>query len=206
MSCEKLRNGLKICDSGVKNYEQSVVLINRADVLNSQILTSTVDVNDNYNCRYGIAFNLKPNLKGFSYSITENSDVIFGTYEMSRKENIPQYKHSVTLPIVGTSQSIKCILKQIDNSDYFAALRLKDGTIEIYGFEFGLTNDTYNYDVQNSDGGAILKLTSNSESFEDELPFIYLGNSIDFDNLFLDLPFVPRGDFNDDFNNDFNNF
>lgn len=206
MACEKLRNGLKICDSGVKDYVQQVILINRNDVLNKQILTSTVSISDEYVCRYGIIFNLKPTLQGFSYSITENSSVIFGTFEKSENNKIPQYKHSVTVPIVGTSQVIKCLLKQIDNSDYFAALKLKDGTVEIYGFEFGLSNDDYTYDPQNADGGSILKLTSNNDALEDEMPFIYLGNSIDFDNLFLDLPFVPNGDFNDDFSNDFNNY
>lgn len=206
MSCEKLRQGLRICESGVKDYFQEVVLINRADVLNKQILMSTVSIDDVYVCRYGITFNLKTGKPGFSYSISQNSNVIFGSTEKSTVNNIPQYKHSVTVPIVGVSQQIKCILKQIDNSNYFAALKLKDGTIEIYGFDFGLSNDNYNFDPQNADGGAILKLSSNNDALEDELPYIYLGNSIDFDNLFLNLPFVPSGDFNEDFNNDFNNY
>lgn len=49
MACEKLRNGLELsCGGVVKNYYQQVVLINREDVLNKQILTSTVSIEDVY--------------------------------------------------------------------------------------------------------------------------------------------------------------
>jgi hypothetical protein len=121
-------------------------------------------------------------------------------------ENVPQYLHSVMVAILGVNQAVKCILKQLDNADYFAAVQLYDGTVEIYGFEFGLTTNNYTFDPMNSDGGALIKLSSSSDALEDEVPYIYGGNPEDFDNLFLNLPFVPHGDFNDDFNNDFNNY
>ncbi len=55
MSCEKLRNGLDLsCGNVVKNYYQQAVLINREDVLNKQILTSTVSIEDVYECRYKV--------------------------------------------------------------------------------------------------------------------------------------------------------
>lgn len=207
MSCEKLRAGLDLsCGSVVKNYYQQAVLVNRDDVLNKQILTSTVSIDDVYDCRHKVLFNLKPDLHGFLFSMTENSSTIFGVVEKSTVNGIPQYSHSVTINILGVNQTVKCILKQLDNSDYFVALQMYDGTVEIYGFEFGLTTDNYTYDPQNSGGGAIIKLKSLSEALEDELPFIYEGGNNDFDNLFENVIFTPHGDFNNDFSNDFNNY
>jgi len=207
MTCETLRNGLDLkCSSIVKNYYQQVVLVNRADVLNKQILTSTVSIDDVYDCRYKVLFNLKPDLSGFLFSTSQNSVTIFGTVEKSLVEGIPQYSHAVTINVLGVNQTVKCTLKQLDYADYFCALQLYDGSVEIYGFEYGMTTSNYTYDPQNSGGGAIIKLISLPDALEDELPFIYEGGANDFDNLFQDVVFVPHGDFNDDFNNDFNNY
>jgi len=207
MSCETLRNGLDLsCGNVVKNYYQQAVLVNRADVLNKQILTSTVSIEDVYECRYKVLFNLKEGLSGFLFSMTENSSTIFGVVEKSVINGIPQYSHSVTINVLGVNELVKCTLKQLDYGDYFVALQMYDGTVEIYGFEYGMTTSNYTYDPQNANGGAIIKLVSLSEALEDELPFIYEGGADDFDNLFEDVVFVPHGDFNDDFNNDFNNY
>ncbi len=207
MSCETLRNGLDLsCGNFVKNYYQQAVLVNRADVLNKQILTSTVSIDDVYECRYKVIFNLKEDKSGFLFATSENSSTIFGTAEKSVVQGIPQYSHSVTINVLGISEIVKCTLKQLDFADYFCALQLYDGTVEIFGFEFGMTTAGYTYDAQNSGGGAIIKLISLQDALEDELPFIYEGGANDFDNLFADVIFVPHGDFNDDFNNDFNNY
>ena len=207
MACEELRSGLDLsCGGIIKNYFQQVILINRADVLNKQILTSTTSIENVYDCRHKVIFNLKPNLKGFLFKLNENSSSIFGSVEKSLVQGIPQYLHAVSVAILGVSQSVKCVLKQLDYADYFAAVQLYDGTIEIYGFEFGLSSNNYTFDPQNNDGGALIKLSSLSDALEDELPFIYGGYSIDFDNLFENITFTPHGDFNDDFNNDFNNY
>jgi len=207
MSCEKLRAGLDLsCGNIVKKYYQQAVLVNREDVLNKLILTSTVSINDVYNCRHKVSFNLKTGKTGFLFSASENSSSIFGVVEKSVVQGVPQYSHSVTILVLGVSQSVKCVLKQLDYADYFVVLQLYDGTVEIYGFEFGMTTDNYTFDPMNSDGGAIIKLKSLSDALEDELPFIYEGNSTDFDNLFGNVTFVPSGDFNNDFSNDFNNY
>lgn len=207
MACEKLRAGLDLsCGNIVKNYYQQLVLINRGDILNKQILTSVTNIDDTYDCRHRVIFNLKPDLSGFMFKISENASSIFGSFDKSVLENVPQYLHAVMVAVLGVNQAVKCVLKQLDNADYFAALQMYDGTVEIYGFEFGLTTNNYTFDPQNSDGGALIKLSSSSDALEDEVPYIYGGNPEDFDNLFLNLPFVPHGDFNDDFNNDFNNY
>ena len=202
MSCEKLRAGLDLtCGNIVKKYYQQAVLVNREDILNKRILTSTLSIEDVYTCRHKVAFNLNTGKSGFLFSASENSSSIFGVVEKSIVQGIPQYLHSVTIIVLGVSQAVKCVLNQLDYADYFVALQLYDGTIEIYGFEFGMTTDNYTYDPMNSDGGAIIKLKSLGDALEDELPFIYDGASVDFDNLFADVVFTPSGDFNNDFNN-----
>jgi len=207
MSCEKLRAGLDLsCGNIVKKYYQQAILVNREDVLNKLILTSTVSIADVYECRHKVSFNLKTGKTGFLFSASENSSSIFGVVEKSVVQGVPQYSHSVTILVLGVSQSVKCVLKQLDNADYFVVLQLYDGTVEVYGFEFGMTTDNYTFDPMNSEGGAIIKLKSLSDALEDELPFIYEGDSTDFDNFFLDVTFVPSGDFNNDFSNDFNNY
>ncbi len=85
-----------------------------------------------------------------------------------------------------------------------------DNTIEIFGFEYGLTSGEYTYDPSNNGGATIIKLVSLEDSLEDELPFIYMtkppgSEVIDFDNEFANHTLDLSGDFNDDFNFDFNN-
>lgn len=210
MVCDKLRSGLDLtCANLAKKYYQKVVLINRADILNKRIVTSYTDINGDYFCANRVFFNLLEGKKGFSFIMNENSFSIFASFEKSEVENNSQYNHSVNIYIGGVTEEIKCLLTQIDRGDYFGVVQFYDGTIEVFGFEFGLESTSYNYDPHNSSGGAILKLTSNSEALEDFPPFIYKSTEgteqDDFDNDFEDVILDINGDFNDDFSNDFNN-
>lgn len=206
MSCEKLRAGLALdCAATQRRYYQQVVLINREDVDQKQILTSTVSIDDQYTCRHRVIFNLKEGKTGYRFSASENSSSIYASFEKSENEGIPQYRHSINIVVTGVSEQIKCLLKQLDYGDYFAAIQFYDSTVEIYGLENGLTSSSYGYDPQNSAGGGVIKLISMSDALEDEPPFVYGGNATDFDNNFEDVVFVEQGDFNNDFNEDFNN-
>lgn len=210
MICEKLRQDLDLsCLAVQKKYYQQIVLVNRADILNKRIVTSSVDIEGNYTCRNCVYFNLIDEMRGFRFSMNENSSAIFATFEKSVQENIPQYSHSVNIVILGVTEDIKCLFTQLDYSDYFAAAQYYDGTVEIFGFEFGLTSNNYSYDPHNGSGGAVLKLSSLNDSLEDLPPLIYRsteGTEIaDFDNNFQDVIFDINGDFNSDFSNDFNN-
>jgi len=124
---------------------------------------------------------------------------------ISSLDNLPQYSHVVNILLAGISEASKCILKQLDLSDYFAALQHHNGLVEIFGFEYGLTTSDYSYNIQSGNGGGVITLRSMSEALEDEPPFIYGGSQTDFDNDFLDVDFTILGDFNEDFNDDFNN-
>lgn len=211
MGCETLRAGFNAsCIVPAKQYYQQVVLVNRADVLNKRIVTSRTSIADEYLCRHRVFFDLKPGKTGFRFTLNENASQIFGIAEKTTTEGIPQYSHSVNIVVLGVDEDIKCLLKQLDNSDYFAALQYYDGLVEVFGFEYGLTTSNYSYDPHNLSGGAIIKLNSLSGSLEDELPFIYKsgelnGENEDFNNNFADNVFDINGDFNSDFNNDFNN-
>lgn len=210
MSCEGLRNGLDLtCGTFAKKYYQQVVLVNRADVQNKRIVTSSLDIDGNYTCSNRVYFNLKEGKSGFRFSLNENSSSIFANFDKSIVENIPQYLHAVSIVILGVSEQIKCLLTQLDYSDYFAAVQFYDGTIEIFGFEFGLTSVNYGYDPQNNNGGSVIKLSSLGDSLEDTPPLNYKSTEgteiLDFDNNFQDVIFDINGDFNPDFNSDFNN-
>lgn len=211
MACEKLRTGVDMaCGSYQKRYYQQLVLVNRSDLLNKKIVVSSVSIDDVHTCRHRVFFNLKPGKTGYRFTLGENASSIYGTAEKTIEEGVPQYVHSINMVLLGVDEASKCILSQLDKADYFGALQFYDGTIEIFGFEYGMTTGEYAYDPQNSGGGAIIKLVSLETSLEDELPFIYKsatvnGEIADFDANFAVNIFNENGDFNADFNNDFYN-
>src|SRR5690554_6665967 len=136
MSCVKLISGQNsACDSYVRKYYQQVVLINKDDVASFLILMPTTVESG---CKYSIAFQLKEDKTGIRYSATEKGNIINGFFSKRVKEDIPQYKHSVQLPIFGVSEDVKCKLHQLDYSEYFAVLQTYDNKIEVFGFENGL--------------------------------------------------------------------
>lgn len=206
MVCEKLRNGYSVqCGENAKRYYQQVVLINRSDVLQYLIKTAGETPEGNYVCNHSVIFQLQSGAKGYRYSGIETGSEIFGYWEKSSVEGNPQYTHIVNILMKGVQESEKCLMRQLDKSDYFAAVQFKDGTVEIYGFEYGLTTSNYSYNPHNNSGGGVISLRSLNESLEDEPPFVYGGDPLDFDNDFEDVVYNPDGDFNDDFNDDFNN-
>ena len=171
MTCEQLRQDLNLDCIGVsKKYYQQIVLVNRADILNKRIVTSSVDIEGIYNCANRVFFNLIDSRRGFRFSMNENSSSIFATFDKTMVENIPQYSHSVNIVILGVDEEIKCLLTQLDYSDYFAVAQYYDGTIEVFGFDFGLSTVNYTYDPQNSAGGAVIRLASLSDALEDNPP------------------------------------
>lgn len=205
MGCINLKQGINVsCVKPARKYFQQVVLINRADVNNVLIQGSTT-VEGAYLCRHRISFDLKPNLTGYRFTGNEQGASMFGYFDKSSVDGIPQYSHTVNIIVSGIGENTKCVLKQLDSGDYFAALQYKDGRVEIFGFRYGLQTVNYSYNPQNNDGGGVISLRSLTESLEDDPPYIYNGDTSDFDNNFKDVVFNPDGDFNDDFNTDFNN-
>lgn len=199
MGCVKLLNGLDIsCQDFVNKYYQQVVLINRSDV-NEVVIKNSDDF-------HRISFNLNAGASGFLFAGNEAGDVYKANFDKETENGIPLYGHSVELPVVGTAEHIKILLKQLDAADMFAAVQFKDGTVEIYGFENGLATQDYTYEAQSGTGGAVIELTSKHQEYSPPYVYFASGNeTAHFNALFAGLPAVIGGDFNNDFSNDFDN-
>lgn len=208
-NCAKLLKGFTLECDGVpfRKFYQKVVLVNKKDVEKSFVLS---DMNNN-RCW----FKLLENKTGYAFISTELGGSLSAQFSKRNDKGIAMYQHQIQLPIVGVDEASKTMLKQLDASDYFAAIRFKDDTILIYGFNYGLKSTSYTYEPAGM-GGSIIELTSKYDEYDP--PYIYrpiLDSSnnqglieqaiIDFDNLFSGTEDIFNGDFNDDFNDDFNN-
>lgn len=211
MSCARLFRGQDIaCTTLFRKYYQQVILINKADVRDF-VITSTMATEGGTisitNYQHRIRFSLFPSKTGYLFRGQPNGNSYFATFSKELDEGIPQYIHTVQLPIFGATESIKVLLKTLDLAKYFAAIQYMDNTVEIYGFENGLTTDDYDFDLQGNSGGSLITLISPESGMEDEPPYIYvpIGSTAneDFNNLFVNIPDVNLGDFSDDFSNDF---
>ena len=208
MGCKKLIKGLDLgCGPIYNKYYQNIVLVNRADVKDFWI---TSDDSKNR-----INFNLKDGKTGYLFRSLEAGSALSASFSKSNKKGIPFYTHSVQVPVVGATENAKTLLKQLDSGDYFAAIHFKGGEIEIYGFNYGLATQDYDYQLQSSIGGTSVVMKSAYEEYDP--PYIYLpfGKQvdvgltaaekaiIDFNNLFGELTPIFTGDFNGEFNDDF---
>lgn len=181
------------CMSVFQKYYQQIVLVNLDDV--NEVV---YDVTDN---NHAIAFNLHDGTTGYRYRGNENVSLYSASFSKSDFKGQPLYSHQVNLPVIGVGVTTKLILKELDLANYFAAIQFRDGTVEIYGFENGLKTNDYDFEAQNGMSG--IGLTLSSKFDEETVPYVYGGNSVDFDNKFGDIPQLLGGDFNQDFNNDF---
>ena len=194
MACKQLLNGHDIrCLNVDRKYYQQIVLVNIDDV--NEVAYDVNEVN------HSIAFNLVEGATGYKYIGSDLTSLYNASYSKTVRKGQPLYNHTLDLPIIGASVQTKLILKQLDLSDYFGVIQFRDGTIEIYGFENGLKTSDYTYEVQNGLGGTGISLVSKFE--EDDIPYIYGGDSSDFDNNFTGIGALLGGDFNNDFSNDF---
>lgn len=210
MSCIKLYTGQdNACKVVYKKYYQQVVLVNKDDVESHVISTASVlgGVFSVGSIPHRIRFSLKEDKTGYLFRGPENGNNYFATFQKETDDNIPQYIHNVQLPIIGAEESTKALLRTLDLAKYFAAIQYMDGTVEIYGFENGLSTDDYEFDLANGGGGSFINLISLDNGLEDDPPYIYVPitgtANEDFNNLFADIVDVDLGDFNDDFNDDF---
>ena len=206
MSCNPLLKGLNLsCDEIGTRYYQNVVLVNLKDV--DQFLIQTLGQKNR------VSFNLDDGTTGYRFSSNERVELIGANFNKTRVKNVDYYDHRITMPIAGTSEYIKTLLRELDGGEYFGAVHHVDGVIEIFGFEYGLQTNGYDYNAQGGIGGTSLTLSSTyTERYP---PFIYLPTKppigvtpqeqaiIDFDNAFAGIPTLLNGDFNNDFSDDF---
>ena len=80
-------------------------------------------------------------------------------------------------------------MDKLDHGRFVVALQLTDGTVEIYGWENGLSTADYTFDLVEGGGGSLIVLQSDDTAQESMLPLVYKPQAL--------------GDANADFNEQF---
>jgi len=175
-----------------KKYFQEVVIINYNDIDKT---ASVLGDFDGATCDYTVQMVLKTGKKGVMFKIPETSGSIFGTAAKTTADvtGLPQYMHLVQILAMGISSEIKCLLDKLGRGKFVVAAQLADGTVEIYGWENGLTTGDYTIDIAGGGGASVVPLQSKENEQEGMLPLIYkpqTGGSAnaDFNEQFTALP------------------
>lgn len=210
MSCFTVNGGLDFtCGTLYRKYYQKAVIVNKSDLLNWKVQTISTNTNPLLtNCVHSIKFQLKEGRSGVPIKATDRASTILGSFSKRSNDAYDEFLHNVQIPMFGVTEQIKCKLKELSRGDYFVALKYHDGTVEVYGFNYGLRLADYDYSPQANFGGGLLNLQSREDALEDDAPLIYKsateGNeTLDFDNNFELNEDIILGDFNNDFNNDY---
>lgn len=170
----------------VKKYFQEVVIINFNDIDRA---ASTLNMTGAA-CDYSVSMVLKDGKKGVMIKLPENGGTIKGTYAKSTSDlGFNQYLHTVNILMAGASKEVKCALDKLDRGRYVVAAQLADGTVELYGWENGLTTGDYTFDLVDGGGGSVIPLQSKEAEQESMLPLIYKsavtgGENADFNEQF----------------------
>lgn len=155
----------------VKKYFQEVVIINFNDIDKE---ASTLNVSDETPCDYSVSMVLKPGKKGVMLKLPENGGTIKGMYDKSTSDlGFVQYLQTVQILLAGISTETKCTLDKLDRGRYVVAAQTTDNTVEIYGWENGLTSGDYTWDIVEGGGGTIIPLQSKEDEQESLIPLIY---------------------------------
>src|SRR5690606_18372771 len=156
--CAEILKGidLECLGNEFRKYYQNIVLVNKKDVKEFYINSST-----SFNRIY---FNLNEGKTGFLFRSSENGTSLTASFSKTERKGVVYYSHKLQVPVVGANEAAKTMLKQLDFSDYFAAIHFRDGTIEIHGFNYGLKTDGYTYEPQGQ-GGGIIPLVSRYEEY-----------------------------------------
>lgn len=174
----------------VKKYFQEIVIINFNDIDR----TASVINQAGALCDYSVSMVLKAGKKGVMLKLPENGNTIRGSYAKSTSDlGFIQYLQTVQILIAGVTKEIKCILDKLDRGRYVVAAQLADGTVEIYGYENGLTTGDYTFDLVEGGGGAKIPLQSKDAEQESMLPLIYKpavpgSENADFNEQFSQIP------------------
>ena len=175
--CAELTNGLDLsCVRSLpKKYYQEAVIINFNDIDR----TASALGNFAAACDYTVQMVLKAGKSGVQVKLPDNGSSIKGFFAKSKTDNgFVQYLHQVQILVAGASAETKCILDKLDRGRYVIAVQLSDGTVEIYGYENGLSTGDYAYDIQEGGGGSLIILQSDENAQEGTLPLVYKSNPV----------------------------
>lgn len=175
-----------------KKYFQEVVIINKSDIDYTASVLGNVDATV---CDYTVQMVLKTGKKGVMFKIPETSGSIFGTAAKTTADitGLPQYLHLVQILAIGINSEIKCLLDKLGRGKYVVAAQLADGTVEIYGWENGVSTGDFTIDIAANGGASVVPLQSRDTEQESMLPLIYKpqtgGNAnADFNEQFAATP------------------
>lgn len=175
--CARLANGQDAsCITPVRRYFQQGVVINQIDIdPTSTVITKTVEDGP---CDYSVAFTLKTGTSGFRFTGPQNGDAYFGSFDKTTSDfGYVEYLHKVNMLVVGATKEAKCMLEALDKGSYVVALQFTDGTVEIYGFNNGLTTADYTSSLQENGGVIPIVLQSRENNPEGDQPYVYVSGT-----------------------------
>ena len=186
--CAILKNGQDAaCIAPVRRFYQQAVLINKTDIDTTTVVLSIPTDNT---CEYNVQFSLKEGKTGLRFTGSESGSTYKGYFDKSISDlGYVQYKHNAQILVVGSTEEAKCILDSIGKGKFVAVYQFTDGSVEVYGWENGLSAGDFTYDVQEGGGGTAIVLSSMDLSPENYVPLVYKsltlnGETADFDANF----------------------
>jgi len=186
--CGTLKNGQDAaCVAPVRRFFQQAVLINKSDIDTTTVVLS---VPTDELCAYNVQFALKDGKTGYRFVGSESGSTYKGYFDKTLSDlGYPQYKHNSQILVIGSTEEVKCILDSLSKGKYVAVYQFTDGTVEVYGFENGLSTGDFTYDVQEGGGGTAIVLSSMDIAPENYVPLVYKslvegGETADFDSNF----------------------
>jgi hypothetical protein len=188
--CGTLKNGQDAsCVAPARRFYQQAVVINKADIDPESVVLSVPTAEDP-DCLYNVQFALKDGKTGFRFTGPESGSSYKGYFDKTLSDlGFTQYKHNAQLLIVGSTEEAKCILDSLSKGKYVVVYQFTDGTVEVYGFENGLTTGDFTYDVQEGGGGTAIVLSSLDIAPENYVPLVYQSTPPGSENADFDANF-----------------
>lgn len=188
--CGTLKNGQDAsCVAPARRFYQQAVIINKSDIDPESVILS-VPTAETPDCLYNVQFSLKEGKTGLRFTGPESGSSYKGYFDKSLSDlGFAQYIHNAQILVVGSTEEAKCILDSLSKGKYVVVYQFTDGTVEVYGFENGLTTGDFTYDVQEGGGGTAIILSSLETAPENYVPLVYKslipgGETADFDSNF----------------------
>jgi hypothetical protein len=188
--CGTLKNGQDAsCVAPARRFYQQAVIINKSDIDTTTVVLAVPNA-ESVECEYSVQFSLKEGKTGLRFTGPESGSSYKGYFDKTLSDlGFTQYKHNAQILIVGSTEEAKCILDSLSKGKYVVVYQFTDGTVEVYGFENGLTTGDFTYDVQEGGGGTAVILSSLDTAPENYVPLVYKslvegGENADFDSNF----------------------
>ena len=179
--CAELKAGIDLsCARNItKSYYQQAVIINYNDIDKE----ASVDPVLSPICDASVEMILKTGKAGFPFLLSDNGNAVKGYFDKSTTDKgIVEYLHKVDFLI----DEAGCKLDSLDHGRFVVALQRRDGVVEIYGWNNGLSTADYTFDRAESGGLPLITLQSNENTKEGMPPLVYKATA----------PSTPEADFN----------